>query len=148
MASCWPAPPWAHICVVGGSARSGRSGAPWSRTRPRCAAPACPEVVAAIRRQLPAGSDPGDLVFTGPGRGVVARGIRTALSRHNFRRTYRSAVAKLADPATRLRPTAARVLRALRADGPQTTGELATELTQQAGPSDRPPSRLPLVSSL
>ena len=43
-----------------------------------------------------------------------ARGTRTVLSRHNFRRTYHGAVAKLADPATQLRPTAMRVLKALR----------------------------------
>jgi integrase len=93
--------------------------------------PLAPEVVAAIRRQLPAGSDPGDLVFTGPGGGVVARGTRTVLSRHNFRRTYHSAVAKLADPATQLRPTAARVLRTLRADGPQTAEQLVVALAEQ-----------------
>ncbi len=63
--------------------------------------------------------DPEDLVFTGPGGGVVARGTRTVLSRHNFRRTHHSAIAKLADPATQLRPTAARVLKRLRTKGPQ-----------------------------
>jgi len=93
--------------------------------------PLAPEVVAAIRRQLPPGSDPGDLVFTGPGGGVVARGTRTVLSRHNFRRTYHSALAKLADPATQVRPTAARVLRALRSDGPQTTEQLVVALAEQ-----------------
>jgi integrase len=93
--------------------------------------PLAPEVVAAIRRQLPAGTEPSDLVFTGPSGGVVARGTRTLLSRHNFRRTYHNAVAKLADPATQLRPTAARVLRALRADGPQTTEQLVVALTEQ-----------------
>jgi integrase len=93
--------------------------------------PLPPEVVAACWRQLPAGTDPGDLVFTGPGGGAVARGTRTVLSRHNFRRTYRSAVAKLADPATQVRPTAARVLRALRADGPQTVEQLVVALAKQ-----------------
>lgn len=93
--------------------------------------PLAPEVVAAIRRQLPPGTDLDDLVFTGPGGGVVARGTRTVLSRHNFRRTYHSAIAKLADPATLLRPTAARVLKALRADGPQTADELAAALAQR-----------------
>jgi integrase len=93
--------------------------------------PLAPEVVAAIRRQLPPGTDPGDLVFTGPGGGVVARGTRTLLSRHNFRRTYHSAVAKLADPATQLRPTAARVLTSLRADGPQTTEQLVAALAKR-----------------
>src|SRR6266511_2386949 len=87
--------------------------------------PLAPLVVAAIRRQLPPGSDPDALVFTGPGGGPghpggpgVPKGTRTVLSRHNFRRTHHDAVAKLADPATELRPTAARVLKALRASGP------------------------------
>jgi integrase len=70
-------------------------------------------------------------VFTGPGGGVVARGTRTLLSRHNFRRTYHSAVTKLADPATQLRPTAARVLKALQADGPQTTEQLVAALAKR-----------------
>jgi Fe2+ or Zn2+ uptake regulation protein len=72
-----------------------------------------------------------DLAFAGPGGGVVARGTRTVLSRHNFRRTYHSAIAKLADPATQLRPTATRVLKLLRADGPQTTNELVAALARQ-----------------
>jgi integrase len=93
--------------------------------------PLAPEVVAAIRRQLPPGTKPDDLVFTGPGGGVVARGTRTVLSRHNFRRTYHSAVAKLADPATQLRPTAARVLKMLRADGTSTADELVVALARR-----------------
>jgi hypothetical protein len=83
-------------------------------------------VVEAIRRQLPPGNDPEDLVFTGPGGGPgrnggpsVPRGTRTVLYRHNLHRTYQGAVAKLADPAIPLRPTARRVLRALRDGGPQ-----------------------------
>jgi integrase len=92
--------------------------------------PLAPEVVAAIRRQLPPGTDPEDLAFTGPGGGVVARGTRTVLSRHNFRRTYHSAITKLADPATQLRPTAARVLKKLRTDGPHTTDNLVVALAQ------------------
>jgi integrase len=93
--------------------------------------PLAPEVVAAIRRQLPPGTDPEDLVFTGPGGGIVARGTRTVLSRHNFRRTYHLALTKLADPATQLRPTAARVLKTLRATGPQTAEELVVALADQ-----------------
>ena len=48
-----------------------------------------PLVVEAIRRQLPPGHDPDDLVFTGPGGGApeVPRGTRTVLSRNNLRRT-------------------------------------------------------------
>jgi hypothetical protein len=53
------------------------------------------------------------------------------LSRHNFRRTYHSAIAKLADPATQLRPTASRVLKLLRAAGPQTTDDLVAALAHQ-----------------
>jgi integrase len=100
--------------------------------------PLAPEVVAAIRRQLPPGTDLDALVFTGPGGGVVARGSRTVLSRHNFRRTYHSAIAKLADPATLLRPTAARVLKTLRADGPQTADELAAALAKRGRRAVRP----------
>src|SRR5918996_980151 len=49
--------------------------------------PLAPLLVEAIRRQLPAGVDPDDLVFTGPGGGNgVAAGTRTTLSRHGFRR--------------------------------------------------------------
>jgi len=97
--------------------------------------PLAPLVVEAIRRQLPPGSDPSDLVFTGPGGGPggaghagVPKGTRTVLSRHNLHRTYQTALAKLADPTGELRPTAARVLKALRADGPQTTDQLTETL--------------------
>jgi integrase len=95
-------------------------------------------VVEAIGRQLPPGSDPSELVFTGPGGGPgrhggagVPKGSRTVLSRHNFHRTYHTALAKLADPTGELRPTAARVLKALRASGPQTTDQLTAALGQQ-----------------
>jgi hypothetical protein len=95
-------------------------------------------VVEAIRRQLPSGTDPSALVFTGPGGGPgghggagVPKGTRTALSRHNFHRTYQAALAKLADPTGELRPTAARVLKALRASGPQTFDQLTTALAEQ-----------------
>jgi integrase len=99
--------------------------------------PLAPLVVEAIRRQLPPGSDPSDLVFTGPGGGPghggtgVPKGTRTVLSRHNFHRTYRAALAKLADPTGELRPTAARVLKTLRARGPQTTDQLTAALAKQ-----------------
>ena len=54
------------------------------------------------------------------------------LSRHNFRRTYHGALAKLANPATAgLRPTAARVLGALRDHGPLTAEQLAAQLSTQ-----------------
>jgi hypothetical protein len=91
-------------------------------------------VVEAIRRQLPPGSDPDDLVFTGPGGGGpgVPRGTRTVLSRHNLHRTYQNALAKLADPAAPLRPTARRILLLLRDDrdgGPQRLDQLAARLT-------------------
>jgi integrase len=98
--------------------------------------PLAPLVVEAIRRRLPPGNDPDELVFTGPGGGPgqrggpsVPRGARTVLSRHNLHRTYQSAVAKLADPAVPLRPTARRVLRALRDGAPQRIDQLTARLT-------------------
>jgi integrase len=97
--------------------------------------PLAPLVVEAIRRQLPPGNDPEDLVFTGPGGGPgrpggpsVPRGARTVLSRHNLHRTYQGAVARLADLAVPLRPTARRVLKALRDGGPQRVDQLAARL--------------------
>ena len=54
------------------------------------------------------------------------------LSRHNFHRTYQSALAKLADPTGELRPTAVRVLKALRTGGPQTTDQLTTALANHS----------------
>jgi hypothetical protein len=54
--------------------------------------PLAPQVVQAIRRRLPPGSDPAALLFTGPGGGPgqrggpgVKKGTRTVVSRHNFR---------------------------------------------------------------
>jgi integrase len=99
--------------------------------------PLAPLVVEAIRRQLPPGNDPTALVFTGPGGGGgshggpgVPKGTRTVLSRHNFRRTHHGAVAKLADPATGLRSTAARILKVLRACGSLTSDQIATHLAE------------------
>src|SRR4029453_6761332 len=92
--------------------------------------PLAPLVVEAIRRQLAPGSDPDDLVFTGPGGGAgVPGGPRTVLSRHNLRRTYHDALAKLADPAAPLRPTAQRILPILRDGGPQHVDQLTARLT-------------------
>jgi integrase len=97
--------------------------------------PLAPLVIEAIRRQLPSGSDPEALVFTGPGGGAaVSRGTRTVLSRHNFWRTYQAAVAKLTDPVTELRPTAIRTLKALRLDGGQTVEQLAARLAKKGRP--------------
>jgi integrase len=91
--------------------------------------PLAPLVLEAVRRQLPPGSDPDALVFTGPGGGPGApRGTRTVLSRYNFRRTHHAALAKLADPAASLRPTAARVLKVLRASDPRTPDQLCADL--------------------
>ena len=59
----------------------------------------------------------------------MPKGARTVLSRHNFHRTYQAALAKLADPTGELRP-AARVLKALRAGGPQTTDQLTAALAE------------------
>jgi integrase len=107
--------------------------------------PLAPLVVEAIRRQLPPGNDLDDLVFTGPGGGPgqrggpsVPRGARTVLSRHNLHRTYQGAVAKLADPAVPLRPTARRVLRALRDGGPQRVDQLVARLTSTGRRPIRP----------
>jgi integrase len=61
----------------------------------------------------------------------VPVGTRTVLSRHNFRRTYHAAVAKLNDPTTELRPTAARILKVLRASGPLTPDQLGAHLAQR-----------------
>jgi hypothetical protein len=47
------------------------------------------------------------------------------------RSTYHSALTKLADPRPRLRPTAARVLKTLRADGFQTANGLVSALARQ-----------------
>src|SRR5512132_3834709 len=106
--------------------------------------PLAPLVVEAIHRQLPPGSDPDALVFTGPGGGPgraggpsVPRGTRTVLSRHNLHRTYQAAVAKLAGPAVPLRPTARRVLRALRDGGP--TRRPARHSTEHVWSSADPP---------
>src|SRR6266540_6564681 len=107
--------------------------------------PLAPQVIEAIRRQLPPGSDLDMLVFTGPGGGPghcsglgVPRGTRTVLSRSNFRRTYHGALAKLADPAGRLRPTARRALRALRDGGPQGVDQLAARLAANGRRPVRP----------
>jgi hypothetical protein len=51
------------------------------------------------------------------------------LSRHNLRRTYHDALAKLADPAAPLRPTARRILLILRDGEPQRVDQLAARLT-------------------
>jgi integrase len=83
------------------------------------AVPLAGQVAEAIARQLPAGSPPDALVFTGPGGGNRAPvGTRTALSRDNLRRAYHAALVRVADPAARLDYTPRRVLRALRQAGP------------------------------
>jgi Phage integrase family len=66
---------------------------------------------------------------------VPRDGDRTVLSRHNFRRTYHAALAKLADPTGELRPTAARTLKALRAGGTQGTDRLAVRLAAEGRPT-------------
>jgi integrase len=94
------------------------------------------QVVQAIRRQLPVrppGASPLSplaLVFAGPGgANGVARGSRSELWRRNFERTYHRAIAKLTDPAAAtLRPSAARVAKNLRVQGPATVAELAERL--------------------
>jgi integrase len=67
--------------------------------------PLGPLLVESIRRQLPPGSDPDALVFTGPGGGNgVPAGTRTTLSRYNFRRIYQRAVARAAVDLAALDP--------------------------------------------
>jgi integrase len=84
--------------------------------------PLAGQVAEAIARQLPAGSPPDALVFTGPGGGSgVPVGTRTALSRENLHRAYHAALARATDPAARLGYTPRRVLRALREAGPSQT---------------------------
>ncbi|HEX6677847.1 MAG TPA: tyrosine-type recombinase/integrase, partial [Actinomycetes bacterium] len=86
------------------------------------AIPLAAQVAGAIARQLPAGSPPDALVFTGPGGGSgVAAGARTALSRDNLRRAYHAALARVNDPTASLGYTPRRVLRALSEAGPGQT---------------------------
>ena len=89
--------------------------------------PLAPQVVEAIRRQLPAGSDPGDLVFTIPGTD------RRPLSRHLVKHVYQKAAGRLTDPARELPSTVRRVLDALRADGALTLGQLAERFSAPGG---------------
>src|SRR6266487_2502217 len=59
--------------------------------------PLAPQVVEAIRRQLPTDNDPGDLVFTVPGTD------RAPLSRHLVKHVYQKAAGRLTDrKSTRL----------------------------------------------
>jgi integrase len=112
--------------------------------------PLAPLVVEAIRRQLPPGTDPSALVFTGPGGGPgrpgetgVRKGARTVLSRHNFHRTYQAALAKLADPTGELRPTAAASSRRSEQAAPKPLTNSPPHSPTMAGPSGQPPSRSP-----
>src|SRR6266511_1993784 len=89
--------------------------------------PLAPQVVQAIRRQLPAGNDPGDLVFTVPGTD------RGTLSRHLLKHVYQKAAGKLTDPARELPSTVRRVLDALRAEGPLTPDQLAERFSVPGG---------------
>jgi integrase len=125
------------VQVVDTRYQAGRFGSGF-KPRPKSRAsvreiPVARQVVEAIGRQLPLGAGTDMLVFAGPGGGNgVQAGTRTVLSRDNFRRVYHAALAKLADPAAiDLRPTARRVLAALRADGPATAEELTNRLGGQ-----------------
>jgi integrase len=83
------------------------------------AIPLAGPVAEAIARQLPAGSPPDALVFTGPGGGNrMPAGTRTALSRENLHRAYHAALARATDPTASLAYTPRRVLRALHQAGP------------------------------
>jgi integrase len=87
------------------------------------AVPLAGQVADAIRRQLPPGGTPDDLVFGGLA-GTGTDDARAPLSRYQFRHVYQRAAARLTDPARDLPPTTRRVLYALRADGPRTLAQL------------------------
>jgi integrase len=89
--------------------------------------PLPPQVAAAIMRRLPPGSDPGALVFTGPGRAGAPPGTRTVLNARNFRRLFLQAVARSAEPTAALRPTDRRVL-AVVGSGSRSVDELVDAL--------------------
>jgi len=92
--------------------------------------PLAPQVVEAIRRQLPQDASSDALVFTGPGgANGHRRGTRTRLTRGGFECVYDRAIERLTDPAAApLRPTATRVAKALRRDGPATVAALIARL--------------------
>jgi integrase len=91
--------------------------------------PLAPQVVDAIRRQLPAGSDPSDLVFTVP----IPGPDRVPLSRHLVKHVYQKAAVRLTDPTRDLPSTIRRVLHTLRADGPLALDQLAEQLSAPGG---------------
>jgi integrase len=91
--------------------------------------PLAPQVVDAIRRQLPAGSDPSDLVFTVPVPGTD----RVPLSRHLVKHVYQKAAVRLTDPTRDLPLTVRRVLNVLRADGPLALDQLAERFSAPGG---------------
>jgi hypothetical protein len=69
------------------------------------------------------------------------------VSRNNLIRTYHNALAKLADPAASLRPTARRILLILRDSGPQhVVDQLAARLTA-AGRRPIPPATVAVALS-
>jgi integrase len=92
--------------------------------------PLARQVAEAITRRLPPGSDPDDLVFTGPGGAAgLPRGTRTLLSRDNFHRVYEQALARAGNPAAAaLLTSGRRALRALQEGGPQTLDQVAARL--------------------
>jgi integrase len=90
------------------------------------------QVADAIRRQLPPGSAPTDLVFSDPGAGGLDES-RPPLSRYLFRHVYHTAVTKLTDPARELPPSTRRVLAALRTDGPQSLVQLTERFSRPGG---------------
>jgi integrase len=101
--------------------------------------PLARQVAEAISRRLPPGSDPDDLVFTGPGGAAgLPRGTRTLLSRDNFHRVYEQALVRASNPAAaRLRPPARRALRALQDGGPQTLDQVTARLASSGRPLTR-----------
>jgi integrase len=100
---------------------SGFKGQPKSQAGIRTI-PLAHQVAEAVRRQLPQGTASDDLAFAHP---LELGAGRAPLSRYLFRHVYRGAVGRLTDPTRELSPTTRRVLRALRAHGPQTFTQLA-----------------------
>ncbi|HEY2958893.1 MAG TPA: tyrosine-type recombinase/integrase [Actinomycetota bacterium] len=90
------------------------------------------QVIEAIARQLPPGGDPLAPVFSGRGGSFWRpRGQRIVLSRHNFRRLYKQAVAKAADPASALSPAARHLREALKVGDSRTIDQLRAGLGER-----------------
>jgi integrase len=93
--------------------------------------PLARQVADAITRQLPPGSDPHALVFSGrrqPRTPGLPPETRTILNRDNFRRLYIEAVSRTADSAATLSLSGRLVLDGLRSGGAQSASELVERI--------------------